>query len=40
MARIEKEKLTLDYEPAELSKILKNAFSLFEEDAKQDQNSF
>ena len=34
MTRIEKGKLTLDYEPAELSKILKNAFSLFEEDAR------
>ena len=37
MTRIEKGKLTLDYEPAELSKILKNAFSLFEEDARQNQ---
>ena len=37
MARIEKGNLTLDYEPAELSNILKNTFSMFEEEARKNQ---
>lgn len=35
MARIEKGKLTLDYEPAELTSVCRNALSVFEEEAER-----
>ena len=35
MARIEKGKLTLDLEPAELTEVFRTAFSLFEDDARR-----
>ena len=35
MARIEKGKLTIDYEPADLVEVLKNGMSMFEDEAKR-----